>query len=159
MVAALAYGYGIAVTTLQLAHAYQVLADQGLSVPVSFVKQDAVPSTTRVVPKKVANTVIKMLETVVEKGGTGWRARVPGYHVAGKTGTAYIAGKKGYNKHKFIASFVGVAPATHPRLVIAVDIRDPKEQHFGGIVSAPVFAKVMAGALRILNIPPDAFDS
>ncbi len=156
VVATLAYGYGIAVSTLQLAQGYQVLADHGVKEPVTFLKRTELPSGSRVLSSTVADEVVAMLKTVVSKGGTGWRARVPGYVVAGKTGTAYIAGPGGYNKHKFIASFVGVAPAADPRLVVAVVIRDPQGQHFGGIVSAPVFSKVMSGALRYLDIQPDS---
>ena len=155
VVAALAYGYGIAVTTLQLAHAYCALADHGILMPATFLKRDKPPTGRRVISAKIADTILKMLQTVVEPGGTGTRAAVRGYHVAGKTGTAYIAGPKGYYKHRFMASFVGMAPASNPRLVIAVNIRDPQGQHFGGLVSAPVFAKVMSGSLRILDIPPD----
>ena len=142
VVATLAYGYGIAVTTLQLAQGYQVLADHGVKLPLTFLKRSK-------------SEVVNMLKTVVSKGGTGWRARVRGYQVAGKTGTAYIAGPHGYDKNKFIASFVGIAPASKPRLVVAVVIRDPQGQHFGGIVAAPVFSKVMSGALRYLKIMPD----
>ena len=156
VVATLAYGYGIAVTALQLTHGYQILANGGIKEPVTFIKRQTLPVGERVISKKVANQVIQMLETVVQKGGTGWRARVKGYRVAGKTGTAYIAGPGGYDKHKFIASFVGIAPVSHPQLVVAVIIRNPKGQHFGGIVAAPVFSKIMSGALRILNISPDA---
>ena len=155
VVATLAYGYGIAVTTLQLAHGYQILANGGVKMPITFLKRDSRVIGQRVISKKVSKEVVNMLETVVEKGGTGWRAAVPDYRVAGKTGTAYIAGRGGYNRHQFIASFVGLAPASHPRLVVAVIIRDPKGQHFGGIVSAPVFSKVMSGALRIMDVAPD----
>jgi cell division protein FtsI (penicillin-binding protein 3) len=155
VVATLAYGYGIAVTTLQLAHAYQILADHGVSMPVTFIKQDKQPKGSAVLNPKVADTVVKMLETVVQSGGTGRRAAIPGYRVAGKTGTAYIAGPHGYNKSKFIASFVGIAPVSNPRLVVAVDIRDPQGQHFGGVVAAPVFAQVMSAALRDLGVSPD----
>ena len=158
VVAAMAYGYGIAVTTMQMAHAYQVLANLGQSVPVSLLKITDKPAKKRVLAEDVAQKILAMLQNVVEKG-TGTRAQVPGYTVAGKTGTAYIAGPKGYDKQRFIASFVGVAPATRPRLVVAVMVRDPKGQHFGGLVSAPVFAKVMAGSLRLLNIPPDNLGS
>ncbi len=155
VVATLAYGYGIAVTTLQLAHAYAILANDGVKIPVTFLKVKQPPKGVRIIPAKIAKTVMKMLETVEQKGGTGTRARVPGYEVAGKTGTAYIAGPKGYYKHRYTSSFVGIAPVSEPRLVVAVVIRDPKGQHFGGIVSAPVFAKVMGGALRLLDVPPD----
>ncbi len=155
VVATLAYGYGIAITTLQLAHAYAILADGGLKIPVSFVKVSDPANGVRVLRADVANEVVKMLESVVQKGGTGTRARVKGYRVAGKTGTAYIATSKGYDKHRYMSSFVGIAPASDPRLVVAVVMRDPKGQHFGGIVAAPVFSKVMAGALRFMDIAPD----
>ncbi len=155
VVATLAYGYGIAVTTLQLAHAYAILADHGMRLPVSFLKLKQPPHGIQVLDAKVADEIVKMLETVVQRGGTGTRAQVPGYRVAGKTGTAYIAGPKGYNKHKYMSSFVGLAPASNPQLVVAVVVRDPQGQHFGGLVAAPVFSKVMGGALRVLNIPPD----
>lgn len=156
VVAALAYGYGIAVTTLQLAHAYQILANDGVKVPVTFLKVTQPAQGIRIIDSTVARAVMQMLQTVVEEGGTGVRAEIPGYRVAGKTGTAYIAGPNGYDKRRYIASFVGVAPATHPRLVVAVVIREPKGQHYGGVVAAPTFATIMRGALRHLNVPPDA---
>ncbi|WP_423063057.1 peptidoglycan D,D-transpeptidase FtsI family protein [Candidiatus Paracoxiella cheracis] len=159
VVATLAYGYGVAITTLQLAHGYAILADGGIKIPVTFIKRDKVPAGIRVLPQDVANTVIKMLETVVQKGGTGTRAAVAGYRVSGKTGTAYIAGPNGYYKHRYMSSFVGAAPASDPKLVVAVVLRDPQERHFGGIVAAPVFSKVMSGALRLLDIPPDDLKS
>lgn len=159
VVATLAYGYGVAVTALQLAEGYAILADGGIKIPVTFLKRGAVPTGMRVLPHNVAVTIVKMLETVVQKGGTGTRARVPGYRVAGKTGTAYIAGPNGYYKHRYMSSFVGMAPASDPQLVIVVVIRNPQEHHFGGIVAAPVFAKVMSGALRLLDIPPDDLKS
>ena len=155
--ATFSFGYGISVTALQLAHAYEIIADHGIRVPVTFLKSNKPPEGIREIPVKIANEMIGILETVVMRGGTGTRARVPGYMVGGKTGTAYIAGgPTGYYKNRYMASFVGIAPATDPRLVIAVVIRDPKgRSHFGAIVSAPAFAKVMAGALRMMNIAPD----
>ena len=156
VVATLAYGYGISVTTLQLAHAYAVLANHGVKVSVSLTKIDQPQPGVKVLDESVADQVVQMLKSVVEKGGTGTRAAVKDYQVAGKTGTAYIAGPNGYDKHRYIASFVGIAPASDPKLVVAVMIRDPKGKHFGGLVAAPVFAKVMAGSLRLMNIPPDA---
>ncbi len=164
-VATLAYGYGIAVTTLQLAHAYSILADNGISHPVTFLKLDSAPAGKQVIPKKIADEVVKMLESVIygkNPGATGGLAKVPGYLVSGKTGTAYIAGPGGYNKKKYVGDFVGMAPATDPQLVIAVQIRDPRDSkgiHFGGQTAAPVFAKVMAASLRILSIPPDNLSS
>jgi cell division protein FtsI (penicillin-binding protein 3) len=97
-----------------------------------------------------------MLETVVQSGGTGRRARVRGYRVAGKTGTAYIAGKHGYDQHRYIASFVGMAPVSKPRFVIAVVIKEPDvAHHYGGIVAAPIFSKIMAGTLRLYHVSGD----
>lgn len=157
-VATLAYGYGIAVTVLQLAQAYSILADHGVLRPISFLKLTAAPAGKQVIPANVANEVVMMLKSVVygkDPGATGGLAKVPGYTVAGKTGTAYIADARGYNKKKYISDFVGLAPVSDPQLVIAVMIRDPKGQHFGGQVAAPIFSKVMAAALRILNIAPD----
>lgn len=159
VVATLAYGYGMAVTTLQLAHAYAILGNGGIDVPVTFLKLKQIPKGSRIIRLGVANTLVRMLETVVETGGTGTKAQVPGYRVAGKTGTAYIAGPNGYNKNKYMSSFVGIAPVSNPQLVIAVTIREPKGQHFGGEVAAPVFSKVMEGTLRILNITPDNLGS
>lgn len=155
VIATLAYGYGIATTTLQLAHAYAILANQGVSVPITLLKRTQPVQGQRVIKATVAGAVVKMLEAVVERGGTGLQANIPHYRVAGKTGTAYIADHNGYNKHRYISSFVGLAPASDPRLVVAVVIKDPQGQHFGGLVAAPVFARVMAGALRILDIAPD----
>lgn len=154
VVATLAYGYGVAVTNLQLAHGYAVLAGGGIKRPISFLKTDNAPEGERVLPEKTAKTVVNMLKTVVEKGGTGTRAQVPGYEIAGKTGTAYIAGPNGYEKRHYMSSFVGIAPADDPRLVVAVVVRDPQGQHFGGLVAAPAFSKVMGGALRLMDVAP-----
>lgn len=155
VIATLAYGYGIAVTPLQLAHAYSIIANHGYSVPVTFLKLDQAPTPTQVISSDVSRQVLAMLQTVVQKGGTATSAAVDGYHVAGKTGTAYMASNKGYDKHKYMSSFVGIAPVTNPQIVVAVVIREPQNKHFGGDVAAPIFSKVMTGALRILNIPPD----
>ncbi len=158
VIATSAYGYGLAVTTVQLAQAYAILASGGVKKPVSLVKLPETPAGVRVLPKNVAQAVISMLETVVKKG-TGTRASIVGYRVAGKTGTAYIAGPNGYDKNQYMSSFVGIAPVSNPELVVAVVIRDPKGEHFGGLVAAPVFAKVMSSALRILDIPPDGLNN
>lgn len=155
LVATLAYGYGISVTALQLAHAYQVLANDGKSLPLSFVYERNPPPGIEVVKAKVARQVVHMLETVVQRGGTGTKARIPGYRVAGKTGTAYIAGPQGYDRKRYIASFAGLAPASDPQLVVVVVIHEPQGRHFGGLVAAPVFAKIMGGALRFMDIAPD----
>lgn len=156
VVATLAYGYGISATTLQLAQAYGILANHGMAEPISLLKLNQTPPGQQVIRKDVADHVVKMLEAVVERGGTALTASIPDYHVAGKTGTAYISNGHGYDEHRYISSFVGMAPASNPELVIAVVLREPQGQHFAGLVSAPVFAKVMSASLRILDIPPDA---
>ena len=153
VLATLSFGYGVSVTPLQLACAYAVIASDGIKHPVTFVKVDNLPSGEEVISSEVAHQMLVMLESVIESGGTGIRASIPGYSVAGKTGTAYIAGRHGYNKKRYVASFVGIAPVTDPRLVVAVVIKDPKGQHFGGIVAAPVFAHIMEKALRIMDVP------
>ena len=156
VVAAMAYGYGVAVTALQLVHAYCVLANHGIKQPVTLLKREKPTLGVRVIPAKIADTVIHMLESVLQKGGTGTRARIHGYRVAGKTGTAYVAGgPNGYYKDRYVSSFVGVAPASNPQLVVGVVLFEPQGHHFGAIVAAPAFAKVMAGSLRLLNIAPD----
>ncbi len=156
-VATLAYGYGLAVNTLQLAHAYTIFADGGILRPLSLLKVSEVPAGTQVLPSRVAQTILSLLEKVVQKGEhhTGFRAQVPGYRVGGKTGTSYIAGPHGYDRHNYNSSFVGIAPLSNPRLVIAVVIREPHGSHMGALVSAPVFSQVMSDSLRILNILPD----
>lgn len=153
--ASLAMGYGVAVTSLQLTHAFSIIANGGISHPVSFIKLDRAGLDERILPEEVCKIVTTMLESVTQKGGTGRRARVAGYRVAGKTGTAYIAGSKGYDKEHYMSSFVGFAPVSKPKLVVAVVVQEPKKQHFGGLVAAPAFAKVMAGGLRLLAISPD----
>ena len=156
VVATLAYGYGIATTAIQLAHAYSILANGGVSKPVLFLKTSANKQAhgIRILPADINQTVLSMLEDVVLVG-TGKKAQVPGYRVAGKTGTAYIAGPAGYDRTRYTSSFVGIAPVSNPRLVIAVIIQDPHGQSFGALVAAPVFSRVMEAALRLLNIPPD----
>lgn len=156
--ATLAFGYGLSVTTLQLAGAYAVIANQGVKLPLSLLRLDTAPVGERVMQAKVAKQMLSLLESVVtEKDGTGKSARIPGYRVAGKTGTARIVGPNGYEKDHHISSFVGMAPVSDPRFVVAVVIRDPKgKDYLGGTVSAPVFKKIMEGALHLANIAPDA---
>lgn len=154
-VASLSRGYGLSVTTLQLAHAYATVANGGVAHPVSLLKLDRHDQGERKLSKSVVRKLFKMLETVTQKGGTGTRARVSGYRVAGKTGTAYVAGPKGYDRKHYMSSFIGFAPVSKPKLVVAVVIHNPKKHHFGGVVAAPAFANVMAGALRLLAVTPD----
>jgi cell division protein FtsI (penicillin-binding protein 3) len=155
--ATMSYGHGISVSLVQLARAYTVFARDGDLVPLSLVKVDAPPAGKPLVSAKTAAAVRHMLELAVEPGGTAPRARIMGYRVAGKTGTAHKQENGGYALDKYHSSFVGFAPASRPRLVIAVMIDEPSAgQHYGGQVAAPVFAQVMAGALRILGVAPDA---
>ena len=155
--ATMSYGYGIAVTPLQLAQAYNVFASYGLKRPISMLKQETELEAERVMPERVAKQVIAMLETVTQRGGTGTRAQVPSYRVAGKTGTVHRTSKQGgYDDDRYAAVFAGMAPASKPRLVCVVIVDDPKgEQYYGGEVAAPVFSRIMAESLRLLNVAPD----
>ncbi|AJC50388.1 peptidoglycan D,D-transpeptidase FtsI family protein [Coxiella endosymbiont of Amblyomma americanum] len=152
MVATLGYGYGMAVTAIQLAQAYAILGSGGISRPITFIKIQHTPVIgVRVLSERIAKAVIEMLKAVIKKGGTGTRAAVHGYCVAGKTGTAYISGLHGYDRQHYIASFVGIAPADNPKLVVAVVIRDPKGEHFGGLIAAPLFSKIMSKVLYFFD--------
>jgi len=158
--ATFSFGYGLSVSTLQLARAYAVLAAGGVIKPVSFVPVDHEPEGTRVMSAKVARQVMAMLEGVVSDEGTGDLARVPGYHVAGKTGTARKSVSGGYAEDSYVSLFAGMIPATRPRLVMVVVINDPRSsQYYGGMVAAPVFSRVMSGAVRLLDIAPDDLPS
>ena len=153
--ATLSFGYGVSVTNLQLAQAYATLASDGIKRPVTLVKQLGQVHGTRVMTGQVAQQVKEMLESVVmDKKGTGSRARIPGYHALGKTGTVRMLGPEGYDKNRHIGMFVGAVPAKQPKLIISVVIIDPKRQYYGGIVAAPIFAQVGAESLRILDIAP-----
>lgn len=154
--AAMAYGYGLSVTPLQLAHAYLPFADSGIIHPVSLLRRTDPPPSKRVMPAKVAHEVLAMMETVTGPAGTGTRARVPGYRVAGKTGTTHKTGAGGYLAHQYVGVFIGIVPVTHPRFVLVVMIDNPKgQEYYGGEVAAPVFSRIAAGALRLLNVAPD----
>jgi cell division protein FtsI (penicillin-binding protein 3) len=155
--ATMSYGHGISVSLVQLARAYTVFARDGDLVPLSLLKVDAPPPGRTVVSPRTAATVRHMLELAAQPGGTGPRARIMGYRVAGKTGTAHKQENGAYLPDKYHSSFVGFAPASRPRLVIAVMIDEPSAgQYYGGAVAAPLFARVMAGSLRILGAAPDA---
>lgn len=154
--ATIAYGYGLSVTPLQLARAYSVLANDGVRMPVSFVRVDDQVRGDRVLTTDVARSVRHMMEAVVSADGTGRRARIDGFHVAGKTGTAHISARGGYDSDRYVSVFAGMVPADDPKLVMVVMIAEPHAGgYFGGVVAAPVFQKVMSGSLRLLNIPPD----
>jgi cell division protein FtsI (penicillin-binding protein 3) len=155
--AVVAYGYGLSMTPLQLAQAYAVLGADGLYRPVSLVRLDKPPIARRVLAPESARAVVGMLEQVIGPDGTGQKAAVVGYRVAGKTGTARKLAAGGYSQDRHTAVFAGLAPASNPRLAITVVVDDPRGGvYFGGQVAAPVFSSVAAGSLRILAIPPDA---
>ncbi|MBV1787083.1 penicillin-binding protein 2 [Marinobacterium sp. D7] len=154
----LAYGYGLSVTPLQLAHSYVPLASGGVQRPISLLRidPDKQPEVKRVMPKQVADEVLAMMETVITPQGTGRQAAVVGYRVAGKTGTAHKASGGGYASDRYTSVFAGIAPASHPRIVVAVMVDNPKgQEYYGGEVAAPVFSRVATDALRLLNVPPD----
>jgi len=155
--ATIAYGYGVSVTPLQLAQAYSALGNGGMMQAVSLFANDEPSSGERIVSAETANAVRRMLEEVVRPGGTGTKASVDGYRVAGKTGTSWKFAKGGYSEDKYISIFAGLAPASNPRLATVVVIDEPGgELYYGSDVAAPVFADVMAESLRLLAVPPDA---
>ncbi|MBI2290633.1 MAG: penicillin-binding protein 2, partial [Betaproteobacteria bacterium] len=155
--ATMAYGHGISLSLLQLARAYLVFASEGEIKSVTLVKRDTPVESTRVITSGTALKVRRMLEMAVRPGGTAPLAQVPGYRVAGKTGTANKLEGAGYAANKYVASFIGFAPASEPQLIVAVMIDEPSAgRYYGGTVAAPVFSNVMAGALRQLGIKPDA---
>jgi cell division protein FtsI (penicillin-binding protein 3) len=153
--ATMSYGHGISVSLIQVVRAYLALARDGDLVPLSLTRVDTLPVGVQVFSPQVAREVRQMMETVVEPGGTAVRAQVSGYRVAGKTGTANkIEGGRYVNK--YISSFIGFAPVSNPRLVVAVMIDEPSaDQYVGGAVAAPVFSQVTEGALRALGVAPD----
>lgn len=156
--ATLAYGYGLSVTPLQLAQAYAIIAADGLARPVSLLRIEESPIARRVIESNTAGAVLSMLEMVVSPEGTGQLAAVAGYRVGGKTGTVKKFAPGGYSDSRYTALFSGVAPLSRPRLAVVVIVDEPNgEMYYGGQVAAPVFSAVVAGALRILAIPPDHF--
>lgn len=158
--ATIAFGYGISMTTLHLAQAYAAIANDGVMQPVSLQRQDQPVAGRRIMPARVARSIRSMLVDVVREGGTGRRADVPGYLVAGKTGTVRKSTRGGYAEDRYQSLFAGMAPSSDPDLVMVVVIDEPQgKEYYGGQVAAPVFSKVMKGALRILNIPPDDLPS
>jgi cell division protein FtsI (penicillin-binding protein 3) len=155
--ATLGYGMGMSLSLAQLARAYTVFARDGELVPLTLVKTGAAVSGEKVLSAEAARAVRAMLELAVQPSATGPRARIMGWRVAGKTGTAHKQENGGYAPDKYLSSFVGFAPVSAPRLVVAVMIDEPSAgQHYGGAVAAPVFAQVMQGALRLLRVPHDA---
>lgn len=151
----IAYGYGVSVTALQLVRAYAAFGNGGVLPTPTFVK-DTPPTHHAIVDAAIARKTLAILEAVTAAGGTATRSNVSGYRVAGKTGTSRKASGGGYADKRYVAVFVGLAPVSRPRLAMAVVINDPKgEEYGGGAVAAPVFRRIMTGALRLLDVPPD----
>ncbi len=156
--ATMSYGHGISVSLMQLARAYTLFATGGELKPVTLLKRDQPVIGQKVISRETALAVTDMLEMAVQPEGTGSRARINGYRVAGKTGTAHkrLENQKGYAASRYLSSFVGFAPVSDPRVVIAVMIDEPNAgEHYGGSVAAPVFSQVMEETLRILDVPFD----
>lgn len=149
------YGYGLSTSLLQFTHAYSAFANNGQLMPASITKVDKLPLAQNVMSPSTAQAVLTMMESVVQADGMGKRAMIDGYRVAGKTGTAYKFINNAYSNTRYMTSFIGIAPASRPRLVVAVQIDEPKKDDSGGRAAAPVFSRVMSEALRLLDIPPD----
>ena len=155
--ATMAFGHGVSVTTLQLANAYSIFANEGVRKQPSLLRIDKPLSTEKVLSPDVVRQVLPMMEAVTQLGGTGTRASVPSFRVAGKTGTVHKLGPGGYSKDRYLAVFAGLAPVSHPRYVIAVMIDEPNSgKYYGGEVAAPVFAQLMQGVLQLMGAVPDA---
>lgn len=154
--ATMSYGYGLSVSLLQLARAYTVFANDGELLPLSMFKVDEPPSGQPVIAAKTARAVRQMLEMAAGPGGTAPQAQIAGYRVAGKTGTAHKRDGGRY-VNKYLASFVGFAPVSDPRVIVAVMVDEPAAgKYYGGLVAAPVFARIAGDSLRTLRVPPDA---
>ncbi|MDR1276794.1 MAG: penicillin-binding protein 2 [Candidatus Accumulibacter sp.] len=156
--ATISYGHGFSVSLVQLAKAYTVFARDGDLIPLSLIRLESPPlKTTQVFSPQTVREVRAMLEMAVQPGGTAPKVRIPGYRVAGKTGTAHKVEGGHYAKNKYVASFAGFAPASDPRFVVAVMIDEPEgNMHFGGSVAGPVFTRVMSGLLRLYSVPQDS---
>jgi cell division protein FtsI (penicillin-binding protein 3) len=156
-ISSMSRGYGLSVTPLQLAHAYSTVASLGVSRPISFLRVETPPEGTRVLETDTSRMLIHLLQAVVAPDGGGKLASIPGYSVAGKTGTAWKATAGGYATDRYLAVFGGIAPALSPRLAAVVVIDEPGAgEYYGGKIAAPVFSAVVGGALRLLAVPPDA---
>ena len=154
--ATMSYGHGISVSLLQMARAYTVFTNEGRVLPLSLMKETAQPIGKPLFTEKSIREVVRMMEATVSPAGTAPQARVPGYRVAGKTGTAYKAENGSYAEHKYVSSFVGFAPVSDPRFIVAVMLDEPQgAKHYGGDVAGPVFSSAMGNALRLMGVPPD----
>ncbi len=154
--ATMSYGYGLSVTSLQLANAYTILANHGVEKPLSILYQEKIPAGKQVLDAQTSRQIVEMLKTVVSNRGTASRAKVRGYSVAGKTGTVHRVVNGSYATDQYTSLFAGMAPASNPKVVLVVVINNPKgDEYYGGLVAAPVFSKIMEGILRVLDVPPD----
>ncbi len=154
--ATMAFGHGVSVTTLQLAAAYSVFANQGIRKQPSLLKIEKPLSSEQVIDPAIVQQILPMIEAVTLPGGTGTRARVPFFRVGGKTGTVHKLGPGGYSADRYIAMFAGLAPLSNPRYVLAVMIDEPKSgKYYGGEVAAPVFSQLMQGVLQLMGAVPD----
>jgi cell division protein FtsI (penicillin-binding protein 3) len=154
--ATMSYGHGISVSLIQMARSYMIFARDGDMIPITLQKATDQPISQRVISEKTARNMRSMLEMAAGPNGTAPRAQVPGYRVAGKTGTAHKV-VNGQYANKYVSSFVGFAPVSNPRIIVAVMIDEPSNgKHYGGDVAAPVFSAVTANALRALNVAPDS---
>ncbi|WP_076537988.1 penicillin-binding protein 2 [Shewanella sp. UCD-KL21] len=152
--ATLSYGYGLTATPLQLARMYATLGSGGVLYPVSILKLKQAPKGEQVISQQVAQDVMEMMLGVTERGGTATKAHIDGYPIAGKTGTSRKSVAGGYGDD-YVALFAGVAPVHNPRLAISIVVNEPKgDRYHGGDVAGPVFAKIMSGALQMLNVEP-----
>lgn len=150
----MSYGYSLNATALQVAQAYATIANKGVFHPLSLKKLDKVPPGEQLIDPKITQEVLSMMEGVVEPGGTATRAQVPGYRVAGKTGTARKLVNGRYSTTEYRALFAGIAPVSNPRIAMVVVVENPVTK-YGGLAAAPVFSKVMQETLRLLNVPLD----
>ena len=151
----MSYGYAVTANLLQLAQGYTVFTTDGRLLPATIFKRDGKVEGEQIIKPDTARQMREMMVSITEKGGTGQSGAIPGYDVAGKTGTAKKnSGRKGY-EDRYVASFVGFAPADNPRLIVAVSIDEPHGKgYYGGTVAGPVFREVMAGSLKILGVKP-----
>ncbi|MCO4864234.1 penicillin-binding protein 2 [Cupriavidus sp. WGlv3] len=155
--ATMSYGYGLSVSLFQMAHAYTIFAHDGELIPVTMFRTNGPATGERILSPQVARDVRAMMETVTAPGGTAPEAQVMGYRVGGKTGTAYKHEGRGYNRSKYRASFIGLAPMSNPRIIVAVSVDEPTAgSHYGGLVAGPAFAAITGGTLRALNVQPDS---
>ena len=153
--ATISYGYGISSSLIQLAQAYTVFANQGEIKPITLFKTDGPVIGRKVIDERTSNQMLNILESVITPEGTGILAKIPGYRVAGKTGTAKKSSKGGYG-YKYIGSFIGIAPVSNPKFILAVMIAEPSiDGYYGGVVAGPVFQSIMSDALKLYSIPQD----